>query len=49
MKIAVVSGGIVGLTTALALAKEGFRPTVYEAVRDPKPLGVGINLLVVTP
>ena len=45
MRIAVVGGGIVGLTTAPALARAGFRPTVYEAVGEPRPLGVGINLL----
>jgi 2-polyprenyl-6-methoxyphenol hydroxylase-like FAD-dependent oxidoreductase len=45
MQIAVIGGGIAGLTTALSLAAAGFRPTVYEAVSELKPLGVGINLL----
>jgi 2-polyprenyl-6-methoxyphenol hydroxylase-like FAD-dependent oxidoreductase len=45
MDIAIVGGGIVGLTAALSLAAAGFRPTVYEAVTHLKPLGVGINLL----
>lgn len=45
MRIAIVGGGIVGLATALSLAAAGFEPTVYEAVEDIKPLGVGINLL----
>ena len=45
MRVAVIGGGIAGLTTALALARVGVRSTVYEAVRDPRPLGVGINLL----
>jgi len=45
MRIAVVGGGIAGLTTALALARVGLHSIVYEAVHDPKPLGVGINLL----
>ena len=45
MRIAIVGGGIVGLTTALSLARLGFTPTVYEAVRKPLPLGVGINVL----
>ncbi len=45
MRIAIVGGGIVGLTTALSLARVGFKPIVYEAVRRPSPLGVGINVL----
>src|SRR5690348_14797331 len=45
MKIAVIGGGIAGLTTALALSRVGLYSSVYEAVHDPKPLGVGINLL----
>jgi 2-polyprenyl-6-methoxyphenol hydroxylase-like FAD-dependent oxidoreductase len=45
MDIAIVGGGIVGLTAALSLAAGGFRPTVYEAVTGLRPLGAGINLL----
>lgn len=45
MRIAIVGGGIVGLTTAISLARVGFHPIVYEAVRNPTPLGVGINVL----
>jgi 5-methylphenazine-1-carboxylate 1-monooxygenase len=45
LRIAIVGGGIVGLTAALSLAKVGFKPVVYEAVRIPQPLGVGINVL----
>ncbi len=45
MKIAIIGGGIGGLTVALALHKAGFRPTVYESVGDIRALGVGINLL----
>ena len=45
MKIAIIGGGIGGLTAALALHKAGFRPTVYESVGDIRALGVGINLL----
>lgn len=45
MDIAIVGGGIVGLTAALSLHAAGFRPTVYEAVTELRPLGVGINLL----
>ena len=39
MRISIIGGGIVGLTTALSLARVGFKPTVYEAVRNPSPLG----------
>jgi len=45
LRIAVVGGGIVGLASAISLARVGFKPVVYEAVRKPEPLGVGINLL----
>lgn len=45
IEIAIVGGGIVGLTAALSLHAAGFSPTVYEAVTKPAPLGVGINLL----
>jgi 2-polyprenyl-6-methoxyphenol hydroxylase-like FAD-dependent oxidoreductase len=45
VRIAIVGGGIVGLTAAVSLARVGFRPTVYEAVKKPSPLGVGINVL----
>lgn len=45
LQIAIAGGGIVGLTAALSLHAAGFRPVVYEAVRKPAPLGVGVNLL----
>jgi 5-methylphenazine-1-carboxylate 1-monooxygenase len=45
LDIAIAGGGIVGLTAALSLHAAGFRPTVYEAVSKPAPLGVGVNLL----
>lgn len=45
MQILIVGAGIAGLTAALSLEAAGFRPTVYEAVTTPEPLGVGINLL----
>lgn len=44
-EIGIVGGGIVGLTSALALHHAGHKVTVYESVRNPAELGVGINLL----
>jgi len=43
--IAIIGGGIGGLTAALTLHRAGFHPTIYESVADIRPLGVGINLL----
>lgn len=45
MKIIIAGGGIGGLTTALSLHKAGFDVDVYEASKEIRPLGVGINLL----
>ncbi|CAN7385613.1 flavin-dependent oxidoreductase [Phenylobacterium sp. LjRoot219] len=45
MKVAIVGGGITGLTTALSLHAAGVSCVVFEAVAQPAPLGVGINLL----
>lgn len=42
MRIAIVGGGITGLTTALALRKVGFEPMVYEQAPELAPLGAGI-------
>jgi len=46
MKIAIVGGGIGGLTLALALADAGLEDiVVYESAPTIKELGVGINIL----
>lgn len=45
MRAIIVGGGIGGLTAALALQAQGVDATVFEAVREVRPLGVGINLL----
>jgi len=45
VKILIIGAGITGLTTALSLKAVGFSPVVYEAVANPAPLGVGINIL----
>jgi 2-polyprenyl-6-methoxyphenol hydroxylase-like FAD-dependent oxidoreductase len=42
--VIVAGGGIGGLSLALSLHQAGRAVRVYEAVRDPSPLGVGINL-----
>ena len=45
MRVAIIGGGIGGLTTALSLHAAGIDCDVYEAAPEIKPLGVGINLL----
>lgn len=42
--VIIAGGGIGGLTTALTLHQIGVPCVVYEAVREMRPLGVGINL-----
>ncbi|MDQ2090200.1 flavin-dependent oxidoreductase [Marimonas arenosa] len=43
-RVMIAGGGIAGLSLALTLAEIGVPCTVFEAVRELKPLGVGINL-----
>ncbi len=45
MRIAIAGAGIGGLAAALALADKGFEAQVFEAVREIRPLGVGINVM----
>ena len=45
MDIAIVGGGIAGLTLALALHQRGLACRVYESASEVKELGVGITLL----
>ncbi|WP_426274277.1 FAD-dependent monooxygenase [Chryseobacterium sp. S-02] len=42
MKIAIIGGGIGGLTTALALQKNNLKVTIYESAPEIKPVGAGI-------
>src|SRR6266850_2517903 len=44
MKIAIAGAGIGGLTAAMCLSRAGFDVTVFEAVGELRPLGVGINI-----
>jgi 2-polyprenyl-6-methoxyphenol hydroxylase-like FAD-dependent oxidoreductase len=44
MDVAVVGGGIGGLSLALQLERAGIDCRVYESVPAYAPLGVGINL-----
>ena len=44
LEVIVAGGGIGGLSLALSLHQVGIAVRVYEAVLDPSPLGVGINL-----
>ena len=46
LDIAIIGAGPAGLTTALRLHQRGFRPRIYEAVSELKPLGVGIDVKV---
>jgi 2-polyprenyl-6-methoxyphenol hydroxylase-like FAD-dependent oxidoreductase len=45
MKVAIVGGGICGLSLALNLNMRGLACSVYERVKEIRPLGVGITLL----
>lgn len=42
--VIIAGGGIGGLATALTLHQIGVPCMVFEAVREMRPLGVGINL-----
>src|SRR6188508_1388749 len=42
--VVIAGGGVGGLATALTLCQIGVPCIVYEAVREMRPLGVGINL-----
>lgn len=42
--IAVIGGGIGGLTVAIALQRKGFSPVVFESAPEIRPLGAGIVL-----
>ena len=44
MTVLIAGGGIAGLTLGLSLAQVGVPFRIFEAVREIKPLGVGINL-----
>ena len=44
MDVAIIGGGIGGLTAALTLHQLGIPCTVYEAARELRPSGTGINL-----
>lgn len=44
-EVMIVGGGIGGLTLALELDRVGIRSTVYEAVTQAAPIGVGITVL----
>ncbi|MBL1409950.1 FAD-dependent monooxygenase [Sphingobacterium faecale] len=44
MKIAIIGGGIAGLTTAIVLRNQGIEPTIYESADNIKHLGAGILL-----
>ncbi|SFS91679.1 FAD-dependent oxidoreductase [Halostagnicola kamekurae] len=43
-EVAIIGGGICGLTTALAFEQRGWTPTVYEAASGYRPIGAGLLL-----
>ena len=45
VQVVIVGGGIAGLAFALSLHQAGVSCRVYDAARELRPLGVGINLL----
>src|SRR5882757_6362089 len=45
MDVAIIGGGICGLSLALNLKQRGISARVYERAPEIKPLGVGITLL----
>ena len=45
MDVAIIGGGICGLSLALNLRQRGISARVYERAGEIKPLGVGITLL----
>ena len=44
LSIAIVGGGIGGLTAGLSLLREGFDVHVYEQAREPREVGAGIQV-----
>ena len=44
MKFIISGGGICGLTTAIALHQKGFDVAIYEAAKEIKAVGAGLNL-----
>jgi 2-polyprenyl-6-methoxyphenol hydroxylase-like FAD-dependent oxidoreductase len=44
VKIAVIGGGIGGLTAAIALARQGMTVEVYEQAAELKEVGAGVGL-----
>ena len=44
MEIAIIGGGITGLTTAIALNRKGIRSTVYESAPELNEIGAGVWL-----
>jgi salicylate hydroxylase len=43
-RVAIIGGGIGGLTAAHALRRRGFEPTIFEAAPELKEIGAGVAL-----
>jgi len=46
MKVSIIGAGIGGLTTAIALTQKGFEVEIFEASKEFKKAGSGINLAI---
>jgi len=43
-EVAIIGGGIAGLTTAISLTQKGFSPIVFESASELRPVGAGLAL-----
>ena len=44
LDIVIIGAGPAGLAAALRLHQQGFKPRLFEAVQEIKPLGVGVDI-----
>ena len=46
LNVAIVGAGFAGLASAVLLARQGHRVTVYEKFREPRAVGAGILIQI---